>query len=332
MATWSLYTSEISGGDLTQSFIVVLGNSLFYKTDISGANGVKQYNKDTDTIQTVLTPATVGVTGVFDLAVFNGTLYASAYSASNTTEVWQYSGTPENWTRVLAKNNTVINSADMMCNDDYIVCVERAYVGGVWVSTDGSSWSAASTVPVNNYIDGLGNAPRYYSLLPLTFQADYASGDVPTDWRTSQLTGADTVAVIADYSVHRANVQNEDYLWFDNSSTGDYEYSSDGSSFTASPDGSTTYPVTSQNMPYSVGGRAGSATVYYFIGGAWVSQGTLGANGVDKAFRFSDGTVMAVDGTSGGLYASDEPVTVAGPYDLTHSAGSIPGSILVAAA
>lgn len=304
MATWTLYTSTVSGGDITQNHIVVLGNSLYY---LDSSSGVSQYNKDTDSVQVVLDPATVGVTAAVNVACFNSTLYAGAYdSGGNATEVWRYDGTPNSWTRVLAKDSSALNSADMMCNDNYIVAIESEVVGGIWVSSDGSSWSAATTVPVSGYIDSLGIYPNYSSPLTLTFEADYAAGDVPIDDRTSQLISASTIEIIADYSVHRASVQNRDYLWFANFSTGDYEYSLDGSSFTVSPDGANIYPVISQNMPYSIGGDIASE-VYYFIGGAWVSQGTLPAGNVDKAFRFSDEIVMVV-GSDGNLYVSDEPV------------------------
>lgn len=307
MATWTLYTTEVSGGELTQDHIVVLGNSLYY---VNSGGGVSQYNKDTDTVTVVLDPATVGITAALSVANFKGVLYASGYSGSNSTEVWQYGGTANNWTQVLAKNNSGVNSADMLCNDDFIMCVEQAYVGGVWVSSDGTNWAAASTVPVNGYLHGLSNGPRYSSQWTLTFRTAYQTGEPPSDTRTSQLTGASTVAVIADYSTHLASAQNDDFVWFENSGSGDYEYSTGGTIYSTSPNGGTIYPVASQDMPYTIGGDSGSGTVYYFISDVWTAQGTVSAS-VSSGFRFSDGTVMVVDG-SGGLYASDEIIGVLG--------------------
>jgi len=347
--SWTLDTTLTNS--LKKSPYFVTGGDRLYFIEAANAQAVVSWDGTTETDISGSTWS--GDDEVKDLCYFGGTLYAAVNTYDGAggygCGVYSYDGTGQSWT---LEQTLQISGNDCLYNDSLndikvlvgdsnrmlTVVSSAASNDKIFASTDGSTWTlqtvnSSSTYRVQNYLLGtlFTDLTEITAIVLISGEYRAIQYDTGVNWA---LVGADTgqqYAILVGYA--------DDKSFFAEGISETLEYSTDwgenrtATSLTASGAGA------NQGQPrvWYINDSAimsldenGDPTAFVWASGSsdFVADGDTGTDNIDGFFEIN-GTLYAI---SAGQKIYDGGSATPDPYELTHSAGGIPGAILEAAA
>jgi hypothetical protein len=331
MATWS----AIRTGLTILEQVTSDGVNLYF---LSNGTDIYRYTPGTDTLTQISSSATwtpanayISANSACNLCWFGGALYVAMYNDNGAgteyIQAWKYTGS--SWSKVYEDSDSSGGSTDvdvLMSDDNYIVIAYMLNSTRYYKhSTDGSSWDD-SAVPAST--DSLGGSGFFHGN-DTTFGI-FCNASIGSDLNHVVQFNAGTWDDVYNFGSGDGFITAQpDWCWVKESAT--FKHTIDFSSFIAPAD-TTTQPAQTYNMPYSVGFRFGSPITIYLwdtSAGQWsASPEDIDSGLYRHAVRTDDNEVYVLLSTA--IYERSEPLPDASPYALTHSAGGIPGAILIA--
>lgn len=351
MATW-----DAADGDF--------GLAFGYQACTDGSAVYYQYSGDVYKYEPLTTHTQISTGLALNFpTIFKGGLYALTHSLNNYLRVHKYS-TGTTWNQVLEIASANIESPSRLLVSDNHLLVVVGLDADPWVTgrytTDGSTWGTTTfegsftsqvqpdySTQIGN---GAGNARtcNHYQGFGAGLPVTQLNGNVG---RIVQFSGTSEWLTRATISGNNEFVASSGYYWREESTANVYEWAATYTGAWTAPATDTIVPMSQAGFDVPIGFLRSGAGVFFCYwssdAGDWVNTGeqVIGLSDVqdflDSCIRLNDGTVfvhmsrnavhgwrvrsetMAADPDPG---SSPEPVS---GYGLTHSAGGIPGAIMV---